>query len=123
MGSFAVHRMTQLEQQVDRLTRDLQAARAEATEVTRLRSYNEGLAKNVTELEAEVERLRAALAAAKISHFHCEMDQWYSCPKSPEGCQNPSDGDDCTCGADEHNAAIDAALGERAVEQSAAKEG
>jgi hypothetical protein len=40
--------------EIDRLTRDLQAARAEATEVTRLRSYNEGLAKNVTELEARL---------------------------------------------------------------------
>jgi hypothetical protein len=45
--------------EIDRLTRDLQAARAEAAEVTRLRSYNEGLAKNVTELEAQNERLRA----------------------------------------------------------------
>jgi hypothetical protein len=47
--------------EIDRLTRDLQAARAEATEVTRLRSYNEGLAKNVTELEAQNERLRDLL--------------------------------------------------------------
>jgi septal ring factor EnvC (AmiA/AmiB activator) len=56
MGSFAVHRMTQLEQQVDRLTRDLAQARAEVASLT---TYRDGLDKNVTELEAENERLRA----------------------------------------------------------------
>jgi phage shock protein A len=58
MGSFAVHRMTQLEQQVDRLTRELAQARAEVASLT---TYRDGLDKNVTELEAQNERLRAAL--------------------------------------------------------------
>lgn len=45
--------------EMDRLQSDLAQALAEAT---RLRSYNEGLAKTVAEMEAEVGRLRADLA-------------------------------------------------------------
>lgn len=55
--------------------------------------------------------MRAALEEARIGHLSCD-DGWYSCPKSTEGCLNPEDGQNCTCGADEHNARIDAALGE-----------
>lgn len=32
-------------------------------------------------------------------HLECE-DPWYSCPKSPEGCANDGQGDECNCGAD-----------------------
>lgn len=31
----------------------------------------------------------------------------YSCPKSSEGCCNEAAGDECNCGADEHNAIVD----------------
>ena len=44
--------------------------------------------------------------AGKRSHHECE-DSWYSCPKSPDGCSNESEGEDCNCGADSCNARID----------------
>jgi hypothetical protein len=47
----------------------------------------------------------------RLIHKECE-DGFYSCPLSTEGCLNDySKG--CTCGADEHNAAIDAMLSAR----------
>lgn len=39
------------------------------------------------------------------SHHYCE-DTWYSCPKAPEGCANDAEGDECNCGADEHNSKV-----------------
>lgn len=51
----------------------------------------------------------AALQQAKYPHMTCE-DCWYSCPKSGECCNEDLPKDKCTCGADIHNAAIDAAL-------------
>lgn len=59
--------------------------------------------------DVEIERLRAALAAARIEHYSCD-DGWYSCPKSENGCLNSDEGDKCNCGADAHNAKIDSAL-------------
>ena len=44
--------------------------------------------------------------AGKRSHHECE-DPWHSCPKSPDGCLNESEGEECNCGADKHNAKID----------------
>ena len=41
-------------------------------------------------------------------HYYCE-DTFYSCPFAPEGCSNDfEDKTKCQCGADEHNAQIDA---------------
>lgn len=58
----------------------------------------------------EIERLRAGLLAAKIPHLYVE-DTWYACPKNPEGCSNEGvPKDECDCGADAHNAAIDKLL-------------
>ena len=65
-------------------------------------------ATRITSAEAERDRLREALRNAKISHRECE-DCWYSCPLSAEGCCDERQ-TECTCGADKHNAAIDAAL-------------
>lgn len=56
-----------------------------------------------------VEGLIEALTAAKIAHYDCE-DCWYSCPKSKDGCCDENQGDECNCGANKHNAAIDAVL-------------
>lgn len=56
----------------------------------------------VTPLMEAAKRLRR-------KHTECE-DQWYSCPKSPGGCANDSEGDRCNCGADLANVAIDKAL-------------
>lgn len=49
----------------------------------------------------------ATLALRK--HYYCE-DAWYSCPKHPDGCSDDSVGQDCNCGADEHNASVHALL-------------
>ena len=56
-------------------------------------------------------RMRAALEAAKLPHYVCEDDCWYSCPKSGECCDDTADQTKCNCGADAHNAKIDAAIG------------
>lgn len=53
--------------------------------------------------------LVGGLNRLRRKHYECE-DCWYSCPKSEEGCCNDNMGDDCTCGADTHNALIDALL-------------
>ena len=52
---------------------------------------------------------RAALEALRLGHYECE-DRWYSCPKSDGGCANEYQGVDCTCGADSHNARLDALI-------------
>lgn len=46
---------------------------------------------------------------AKRSHYICE-DSWYSCPKADDGTCNDEKGDECDCGADDHNAEVDALL-------------
>jgi hypothetical protein len=53
--------------------------------------------------------LRELIDALRRHHTYCE-DCWYSCPKATEGCCDDSQGEDCNCGADEHNARVDAAL-------------
>ena len=49
-----------------------------------------------------------ALEEARRPHVVVE-DCWYSCPASGECC-NDEAGERCDCGADAHNAAIDAAI-------------
>ena len=44
---------------------------------------------------------------AKRSHDTCE-DPWYNCPKSEEPCLNDAAGSECNCGADNHNALVQA---------------
>jgi hypothetical protein len=56
---------------------------------------------------AHLEALVSEVAAlARRPHDFCE-DSWYTCPKHPEGCANDDAGDECNCGADEHNARVD----------------
>ena len=50
-----------------------------------------------------------ALEALKINHDYCE-DPWYSCPLAPEGCADERKGPGCECGADAHNAKVDAII-------------
>jgi len=40
---------------------------------------------------------------AKREHKWVDEDNWYSCPKAPDGCSDDSQGDECNCGADVHN--------------------
>lgn len=49
-----------------------------------------------------------------IPHLICD-DPWYSCPASGE-CSNDGAGDECSCGADYHNAQIRAAIAELEAE-------
>ena len=58
-----------------------------------------------------ITRLKEVLPTLKISHHYCE-DCWYSCPKEEDGCCNEAEGEDCNCGADEHNSKIDALMKE-----------
>jgi hypothetical protein len=44
---------------------------------------------------------------ARRKHYTCE-DPWYSCPQSECGSANDNAGAECDCGADEHNAKVDA---------------
>lgn len=46
------------------------------------------------------------ILSLKIAHFECG-DNWYSCPKSLNGCDNDLIDGECNCGADEHNAKVD----------------
>jgi hypothetical protein len=51
---------------------------------------------------------RNFLEGLKRAHFVCD-DPWYSCPLSDEGCIDDQ-AQGCTCGAEQHNAKIDALL-------------
>ena len=55
------------------------------------------------------EAIKELIVAAKKSHFWCDDDNFYSCPKSEGGCDDPryADGNKCNCGADEHNARVE----------------
>ena len=56
----------------------------------------------------ELEELILELGGlAHRSHFWVDGDNWYSCPKAPDGCSNDAAGTECNCGADEHNAKVD----------------
>ena len=45
---------------------------------------------------------------ARRQHYYCE-DPWYTCPAHPEGTANDfKERGVCDCGADEHNAAVEA---------------
>jgi hypothetical protein len=59
---------------------------------------------------SDLQNLVEALAAkARREHYYCE-DPWYSCPKATDGCVNDESGDECNCGADEHNSEVEALL-------------
>jgi len=62
-----------------------------------------------SELDAVREKL-ATLAAnvEKLRRHHLDIgeDCWFNCPKSGECC-NDGAGDECDCGADEHNKLVD----------------
>ena len=70
-------------------------------------------AERVDFLESQFSELRGGMKTALIglrrSHLLCN-DAWYSCPMSIEGCADERAGSECNCGADEHNAKVDAAL-------------
>jgi hypothetical protein len=54
-------------------------------------------------IEDKLELIHVLTKLAHQGHFWCDGDNWYSCPKAPYGCDDESEGDECNCGADEHN--------------------
>ena len=60
--------------------------------------------------ESVVRELVTMLRESKRVHFWVDEDNWYSCPKAPDGCSNEDRGTECLCGADEWNAKIDELL-------------
>lgn len=57
-----------------------------------------------------IESLLALIHKLRPSHKWCDEDNWYSCPKAPDGCADDSRGPECDCGADQRNAEIDNTL-------------
>ena len=57
----------------------------------------------------QVAMLREGIEGLRRPHEICE-DCWYSCPKSDECCNEHEDPTICRCGADAHNAKVDALL-------------
>lgn len=47
----------------------------------------------------------AMLDSLLLPH-HESPDCWYSCPKSDDGCCDESRGNNCTCGAEDHNTKV-----------------
>jgi len=41
-------------------------------------------------------------------HYNCDEDTWYGCPLSSSGCSNDAIPHECNCGADAHNAEVNA---------------
>ena len=58
------------------------------------------------------EALEKLITLSHRKHFWCDGDNWYSCPKAPDGCSDDSQGSECNCGADKHNEEV-AALAEQ----------
>ena len=76
------------------------------TEMHRLSAQLRDVERNA---EAQVAVLAEALEKLRRPHAIVD-DCWYSCPKSGECCDDSQDKDKCTCGADDVNAIIAAAL-------------
>lgn len=67
---------------------------------------------------ADRAKIDALAALARRHHAYCE-DSWYSCPKDEDGCANDQwPKGVCNCGADEHNAKVDALLAELHAENN-----
>ena len=91
-----------------RMLLDGRAVLVRATEFERLTA-------ELAAAQAREQALREALEASRISHLDVEGDPFFSCPIARGGSclRHDMDGQcpcGCNCGADEHNARIDAAL-------------
>jgi hypothetical protein len=54
-----------------------------------------------------VDALVRLIELAYRHHYNCEEDTFYGCPKSTDGCSDDRQGEECNCGADEHNAEVE----------------
>lgn len=78
-----------------------------------VRAMNEQVTTDDISIDSAASVLRSGLERlselAKRAHTDCE-DRWYSCPKSEDGCSDDRRGPYCDCGADKHNAEVDALM-------------
>ena len=54
----------------------------------------------IEKLEARLKEVGEELPKIKPTHFDCEGDTWFGCPKSENGCADKRKGDKCNCGAE-----------------------
>jgi hypothetical protein len=47
------------------------------------------------------------IAMKEEKHYECKDDEYYSCPKSDNGCGDDMAGPECDCGLDKRHAKID----------------
>ncbi len=67
--------------------------------------------------------VKELIQLAKQSHYTCDMDTWYNCPLSIEGCPDSSyEKNKCNCGAEEHNKRVDEIAKELLIIVSASKD-
>ena len=58
------------------------------------------------EYDTLLKRCEEYLVKNKAHHYYCEDSWYYSCHKAEDGCCDDSQGDGCTCGADDKNKEI-----------------
>ena len=80
----------------------MQEGQGEAKHTNNRRIAEEGIGRIKLNIVKELEKLR-------VKHKYCE-DCWYSCPKAEDGCCDKSKGEECICGADQHNAILDSII-------------
>lgn len=59
---------------------------------------------------SNLEQLCTEMATLARRNHYCYEDSWYTCPKADGGSSNEPKGHECDCGADEHNAKVNALL-------------
>ena len=56
--------------------------------------------------EEKIDKLVELVCELMPTHYWCDGDNWYSCPKAPEGCADDSRGPECDCGAEMRKADV-----------------
>lgn len=51
--------------------------------------------------ESKLRQKLREILGKEITHFWVDEDNWFSCPKAPDGCTDETRGTECTCGRDE----------------------
>lgn len=60
----------------------------------------------------KIELIHQLIKLAKREHYNCEMDTWYGCPLSKDGCSDDNVLHVCNCGTNEHNKEVEKVAGE-----------
>ena len=72
------------------------------------RPIEDALTARIAELEAAQKEALSLLPKLERGHYYCD-DCWY--PKAVDGCCDKRQGDECDCGADDHNALLAKIIG------------